>query len=487
MPHRLLIVHPDPSARSLIYSMLQNLGHRIEEADTPAAALRYIESQPAQLALIGVADEVGPALDLIDQIRRRSPSTRTLLLCETPRPDWNRELAMRGAAGCLRFPMPANQLRAAVAQALPETPSSWPRNSGSPQLTPVPLRPIEADGSARAVHGTQSSLATVCEDSTFRQILDLAEALALKRSPFLISGERGSGRRFLARTLHAKSPWRDGPFLVVSCSADNANGQETLQEVETLLGRVNPEDPTQDEPGLLARASGGTLFLDNLQDLAPALQTQLLRVLRDGDYCPVQSPRVYPLDCRLILGSSEELADLVEQGQFRSDLFYALSAVTLKIPPLRHRVGDILKLAEHFRERFAREAGKPIVGISAEAARRLTGHDWPNNISELKSVIQRAVARCRGHWIEPNHLDLDPRPAGTTARRSGSSLDPGRQAIRPLKESLEEPERKLILEALRALNWNRQETARVLDINRTTLYKKMKKYGLVFEEAIWTN
>lgn len=485
MSHCLLIAHPDASARSLMFSMLQSLGHRLEEADSHDAALRCVETRPVQLALIGLGEDAAEGLSLLEQIRRRSPSTRVLLLSASPRPELARELTMRGASGCLRFPMTATQLRAAVAQALPDLPAAAARPASLATLAEAPARASVAHGVLQ-LNGRGDGAETVCEDATFRKILDLAEALAMKRSPFLITGERGSGRRFLARVLHAKSPWRDGPFLSISCAPHGEIDPDGSRQVEEILGRANPEDPGVDEPGLLARAAGGTLFVDDVQDLSPALQTQLLSVVRDGEYHPVNSPRVHRLECRLILGSCEDLGDLVEQGQFRSDLFYALSAVTLKIPPLRHRGGDILKLAEHFRERFAREAGKPIVGISAEAARRLTGHDWPRNITELKAVIQRAVARCRGHWIEPNHLDLEARSPNGAARR-GSTADQARQSILPLKEALEEPERKLILEALRALNWNRQETARVLDINRTTLYKKMKKYGLVFEEAVWTN
>jgi two-component system response regulator HydG len=211
----------------------------------------------------------------------------------------------------------------------------------------------------------------------------------------------------------------------------------------------------------------------------------VLRAVRDSEFRPAACDRTFRLECRIVLGCTEDLSPLVDRGQFRSDLFYALSAVTIKLPPLRHRGQDIMRLAEHFRERFARIHGKSVVGISPEACRRLTGHDWPDNVSELKNVIDHAVARCRGHWIEPNHLCLDT-PA-VPSSRDGLNASTSRDSILPLKEALEEPEKRLILEALRALGWNRQETARVLDINRTTLYKKMKKYGLIYEEPVWTN
>ncbi len=500
MSNCILIVNPDVSTRALMYSMLQGQGHRLEEVETATAALRFLAKTPAHLVLIGVESDFTASIDLLVQIRRAHPACKVLFFTSTTKPEQQRESLMRGAEAYFRFPAPANQLRAVVAQALPDEPESNRVRREATTLVAntyngaasfrsgvatIPSPGSEPQGHAPGMMANGSRVVdSVCDDATFRKLLDMAEALALKRSPFLITGEKGSGRTFLARTLHAQSPWREGPFLVVSCSP-NEDHDEARQIVE-LFGRVHPDDPDADEPGLLAKANGGTLFLDDLQDLPPSLQNHLLRVVRDNEFQPVGSSRMERLGCRVILGSCEDLSDLVEEGQFRSDLFYALSTVTLKIPPLRHRGPDILKLAEHFRDRYARQEGKPVIGISAEAGRRLSGHDWPRNIAELKSVMQRAVSRCRGHWIEPNHIDLETRELPPTGSRP-SSDDYNRQSILPLKEALEEPEKRLILEALRALNWNRQETARVLDINRTTLYKKMKKYGLVFEEPIWSN
>lgn len=511
MNHRILIVHPDSSVRALMFSMLQSLGYKFEEAESDRAAVRMLDHSPFQLVLASAAEDPSDALELATYIRRRHPQTRVLLFSPTPRPELARECSLRGALGCLRFPIAANQLRAAVAQALPEPQhvaeggngssagvthfTAWNAadhvaDSGSSFGSACPnsaLIPHLTNGEQPRINGRANGNGTlaepVCEDSTIRKILDLAEALAPKKLPLLIVGEKGSGRKYLARTMHLKSPWRDGPFLVVSCAPAPEIDLESL-----LFGRYDVEHGVE-EPGLFARAAGGTLLLDDLQDLSPTLQTQLLQVIRDGEYRPIGSDRVHRVECRLVLGSCEELGTLVERGTFRSDLFYALSAVTLKLPPLRHRGQDILRLAEHFRDRFARQTGKSVVGISSEAGRRLASHDWPNNIAELKAVIERAVARCRGHWIEPNHLDLDSKEHLESLRRGSSHVAAGREreSILPLKEALQEPEKKLILEALRALNWNRQETARVLDINRTTLYKKMKKYGLIFEEPVWTN
>ncbi|MGE3822036.1 MAG: helix-turn-helix domain-containing protein, partial [Isosphaeraceae bacterium] len=173
---------------------------------------------------------------------------------------------------------------------------------------------------------------------------------------------------------------------------------------------------------------------------------------------------------------------------FRQDLYHRASVVCLKLPPLRTRGTDVEMLAEFFRARYSLEFGKNVVGFTRDALEILNKHDWPGNIRELEGVIQRGVALCQGTRITSGHLA--PSLCHPRASRSGGGMTPRSHTptnIRPLKEALEEPEKRIIIQALQALNWNRQETARVLDINRTTLYKKMKKYGLLVDEPIWVN
>src|SRR5205807_8208935 len=177
-------------------------------------------------------------------------------------------------------------------------------------------------------------------------------------------------------------------------------------------------------------------------------------------------------DVRFLMSTSENLLGLVEQGKFRQDLYHRISVICLKLPPLRHRGTDIEQLAEFFRSRFALEFGKNVVGFTRDALDSLNKHDWPGNVRELEGVIQRGVVLCQGTRITSGHLA----PSLGHGRGARSSAGGARSnhlpmSIRPLKEALEEPEKRIIIQALQALNWNRQETARVLDINRTTLYK----------------
>jgi DNA-binding NtrC family response regulator len=216
-----------------------------------------------------------------------------------------------------------------------------------------------------------------------------------------------------------------------------------------------------------ARAQGGTLYLDEVTALRPELQSKLLRVIQDVEHEPVDSDRPGQADVRFVLATREDLVTLVEREPFRADLSHGIS-VTSNLPPLRHRDEDVVRLAEHCRARFASEIDRAVQGITTKALEMLRDHDWQGSVLELENTVERVVVRCRGAQIEPCHLE----------RNQQRSERPAAAGILPLKEALEGPERQLILEALEALNGNRQKTAQVLGINRTTLYKKMKKYGL---------
>ena len=239
----------------------------------------------------------------------------------------------------------------------------------------------------------------------------------------------------------------------------------------------------------LQQANGGTLFLDDVAGLPDSVQSHLLQALqeRGSEEIGSKGHQSTVPDVRFLMSTSENLLTLAEQGTFRQDLFHRCSVICLKLPPLRHRTADIESLAEYFRTKSAHEFNKSIVGFTRDALEWLLKYDWPGNVRELEGVIRRGVVHCQGSRITAGHLSSSlgyprsPRNASALPRPHLPT------SIRPLKEALEEPEKRIIIQALQALNWNRQETARVLDINRTTLYKKMKKYGLLVDGPIWVN
>lgn len=318
----------------------------------------------------------------------------------------------------------------------------------------------------------------------FRQAVELAATIAPTRAPVLIIGEQGTGKSLIARVIHQQSGRRDQPFLEVSCVGIDELGLE-----RELFGQKFEGAGSSERLGRLVRANRGTILLDEVSALPPSIQTRLLRVLVEGDFEPLGSVQSQSVDIRFVLSTRENLAALVEQGKFRRDLYDRITDVCLKLPPLRYRGNDIIRLAEHFRDRFAVEFSKPAVGFTTDALEQLARHEWLGNVRELESVIQRGVALSQGPNVTVANLAVALTPI-RAARPASYSPRPHLLTglgLRPLKEALEEPEKQIIVRALRALNWNRQETARVLDINRTTLYKKMKKYGLLMEEPALLN
>ncbi len=502
---RILIVHPEPSLLALLSSMLQSLGHGIDEASNERVAVRMLERGGINLVLAGVDPSDGDCLELLTYVRRKQPQVPVILLFPTPHPDRAREATRNGATAVLKFPIPATELRAVVTQAcesLRQGSSSSPSGNGHSQSAPATSFTSNGNGTYRPVPAAPVSLApapsgpvrneqpaapiggpsVLGEDTGLKQAVELASTVAATKTPVLIVGEQGTGKSLIARTIHQQCSRRDSPFLEVACS-----GVDELALERELFGqKIDDPEAAIDRPGKLARADGGTLLLDEVAALSPSLQAQLLRVIQEGVFEPLGSTKSIRVDLRFILATRENLPALVEQGKFLRELYERISLICLKLPPLRARGSDIEILAEHFRTKYAREFAKPTVQFAPDAIELMYRHDWPGNVRELESVVQRGVALSQGSRITPANLSIGQSPS-RSSRPVHNPKPHLSMELRPLKEALEEPEKQIIIQALRALNWNRQETARVLDINRTTLYKKMKKYGLLMDEPALLN
>ncbi len=481
---RLLIVHPDPAHLALLTSMIQSLGPEIDEAANDRVAVRLMERGGIDLVLAGVDPEDPDALELLNYVRRKHRHLPVILAFSSPNPERMREALRLGASAVVRFPIPATELRASVTQALD---SSRPGGLAPASANATALHPTghPAVGTACLARPNRSSrdLGLVGEDPGVRQAIELAGTVAPTRTPVLITGESGTGKALLARSIHQWSTRADGLFLRLDGSSLDVAGAE--RQLRDALASSTAEG-TPDRAGRPAQERGGTVFLNEVASLAPGLQLQLLRILQEAEF--EHGPgRSALADARIVMSSSENLPALVDQGKFRQDLYHRMAVIGLKLPPLRNRGNDIETLAEHFRARYSLEYGKEVIGFTRDALDSLYGHDWPGNVRELEGLIQRGVVLCQGARIMPAHLTMgEGQQAGgrssCKAPRSYTSRN-----IRPLKEALEEPEKQIIIEALQSLNWNRQETARVLDINRTTLYKKMKKYGLLMDDPVFVN
>jgi len=235
---------------------------------------------------------------------------------------------------------------------------------------------------------------------------------------------------------------------------------------------------THDKVGKFLQADGGTLFLDEVATASPGLQVKLLRVLQDREFEPVGGNKTYKVDVRLVLATNRDLESMVRRGEFREDLYYRINVISVTQPPLRERIGDIPLLLEHYLAHFREQTGKKITGFDEQALQALQRYSWPGNVRELVNLVERSIVLSKGTVVSLPELP------DAVRREELARTDLAGCVGANLKSALAMPERQIILDALAAHGWSRQETAKALGINRTTLYKKMKKFGIEFERQM---
>lgn len=309
-----------------------------------------------------------------------------------------------------------------------------------------------------------------------QKIYDLIDVIAPTKTTVLIRGESGTGKRLIAHAVHASAPDADKrPFVEVSCGAL----PETLLEAE-LFGHVKGAftGAVKDRIGRFESAEGGTIFLDEIDAFTPALQVKLLRVLQDGEFERVGETKTRHAAVRIIAATNQDLEELIKTNRFRHDLYYRLNIISIDMPPLRDRKEDISLLVEHFVEKHSQALGKKIHGVSDEVLREFMRYHWPGNVRELENVIERACVLTRSPLIQKADLpEVVTKERVPAPSENGTSVGNGANGVN-LKDALKDPEKKIILEALAKCRWNKKETAELLGINRTTLYKKMSQYEI---------
>ena len=314
----------------------------------------------------------------------------------------------------------------------------------------------------RELAGRHTFADMVSKNTELLRIFEILPDIAESESTVLIQGESGTGKELVARAIHNMSPRAESPLVTVNCAAI----PDTLLESELFGHKAGSfTDAKRDRVGRFALAHGGTIFLDEIGDVSPALQARLLRVLQDGTYEPIGATRTEKADVRVVTATNRDLDAMVAGGDFRSDLFYRINVIAVNLPPLRDRREDIPILVDHFVERYNRLKQKELSGVSPDVLELLMTHDYPGNIRELENIIEHAFVMCRSGTIRKRHLPPQLLP---TPLPSGDA-----------PTSLPEAERAFLLSVLERNRWNRAATARELAIHKTTLWRKMKRLEIV--------
>jgi len=446
----LLLVDDD---RHLLQSMadwLREQGYQLDTAASRAEALAAVGRKTYDVVLVDIRLGDGDGFDVLAFCRQHQPAAAVIMITGYGTVDSAIEAIRAGAFDFLTKPLIDEELAMAIQRALNQR------------------RVIEENKALKAQLDMRYGLENIIgQDHRMLRVFEMIHSVADTKATVLITGESGTGKSLVARAIHRASARRDKPFVEVACGAL----PETLLESE-LFGHVAGAftGATGDKVGKFMQADEGTIFLDEVSTASPGMQVKLLRVLQDFEFEQVGGTKTFTVDTRVILATNEDLAKAVAEGRFRQDLYYRVNVINIELPSLRDRISDIPLLARHFLERIARDAGKRVEGFSDQALWALHGYRWPGNVRELQNAIERAVLLGKGPLIGIEDL-----PSNVTAS-APPMVEP--VAGRTLKQAMSAPERQIILDVLEAHQWNRLATAEALGINRTTLYKKMKRLGL---------
>lgn len=461
---RIVLLEDERALRRLLTLILEGEGYQVYATDDGKEALQYVYQHDCDLIIQDLKMPKMDGLDFLRQLREWNPEVAVIVM--TAYGTWETAVeAMRlGAHDHLDKPFDTDDLRALAA-----------RTIESRRLH----REMSAKGTTQVFHLADIIGSTAAMRITF----DLVSQVAPTNSTILIQGESGTGKELIARAIHYGSPRAHQPFVAANCGAFT----ETLLESE-LFGHLRGAftGAVADRKGLFEIANRGTLFLDEIAEMSPQTQVKVLRVLETREFQPVGSHLAKKVDVRFIAATNRNLAEAVEGGAFREDLYHRLNVIPLLLPPLRERRKDIPLLAGHFLARFARQMKKHVTGFTERSMALLEAYDWPGNVRELENAIERAIALCKSDKITERDL-WGPVGRGAFENKSASpagspSSVPGRLLVPPegldLGKKLEETERDAIEQALRHTDWNLTEAAKLLGMTFRSIRYRVNKLGI---------
>jgi DNA-binding NtrC family response regulator len=449
----ILVADDERSIRLMLETGLTLNGFSVTAVRTGREALEAASTGKFEAVLSDIYMPDGGGLELVDSLRATDPNLPIVLMTAQGSVEVAVQAVERGATDFIGKPFEIS----AVVDLLRRILSA--------------RREAEANAGAEAPENQLSNAGLVGRSAPMIAVYKLVAQAARTEATVLIMGESGTGKELVARAIHDFSGRRSQPFLSVNCSGLT----DTLLEAE-LFGHTRGAftGAAAERGGLFEAADGGTLFLDELASTSPAFQASLLRVLQSGEVRRVGSTQPRRVDVRVIGASNAPLRDLVAAGTFRSDLFYRLSVLSIELPPLRARTGDIEILTAHFLQRF-RESGDPQLHLTREATEALNAHDFPGNVRELENALRRAVALSTGGLIT---VDCLPREIAAKQAKSVNSAESPERRLLADRPTMEELQRRYLQLTLEETGWNRRRAAAVLDLDRRTIQRLIARYQL---------
>ena len=456
MQGRVLVVDDEKGMRLALTGLLSKEGYQVESADSGEAAVRIIEPGRFHVAITDLSMTGITGMQVLEHARRVDPDLAVIMITAYGSEKIAVQAMKLGAVDYLPKPFDNDEVRMVVRRVM-ET---------------VELRRDHR----RLLEQVQSDYAfeqLVGRSAVMRRVFDTVEKVADTDITVLVRGASGTGKELVANALHYRGPRRAKPLVKMNCAALSRELVESElfgHEKGAFTGAVARRE------GKFEAADGGTLFLDEVGDMPLETQAKFLRALQEREFERVGGSETIKVDVRVVSATHRDLEKQIADGTFREDLYYRLNVFPIVLPPLRDRTSDIGVLAEHFVQKYAPGAGKPVKGLDAGAIAALSGYSWPGNVRELENVIERALILTRGSEITAADLEFTRRPNAVAP----AAAPPARatDGARPLGERLQEQERTAIVGAIDAAQGNIAHAARALGINRSTLYYRMRKHGL---------
>ncbi len=443
-----LVVEDEELMRTILRQLLTDAGYSVLTADSAETAIEVFSQNDIAVTLTDIKMAGRDGLHLLDQIKTLEPDAVVIVMTAYSSVDTAVAALRKGAYDYVTKPFINDDLLKTLKNAATQR-----------QL-------FHENRFLRREITKQYNFAEIIGKSEeIQKVFALVNKVADTNASILIEGESGTGKELIARSLHFNSSRSDKPFVAINCGAL----PESLLESE-LFGHTKGAftGAIADQKGLFRSASGGTLFLDEIGEMPQVLQVKLLRVLQEHEVTPVGSSNTYSIDARIIAATNKDLEHEVTEGRFREDLFYRLNVVEINIPPLRSRREDIPLLVKHFANRASRGNESLTKNVARSAMAALINYDWPGNIRELENAIERAAI------LSADEIDLESLPSKIVQSSAGTLDIRDTKAFRP---TLEEMERRYVLEILNGVGEDKTEAANILGIDLSTLYRKIKRYG----------